>query len=237
MIVASALGFGALVPSFSAPLQAQERIDTPYRWIDKGFRVGLYSGYLATDRGTLPFGPSSTQITGARLRARVSSPLSFELNVGIGKSDRFVVDPRPETGPVLADTVSLDFFVVQAAFQVALTGARTWHGVQPYILFGAGFVRATNQEVSGIFAPIEQSLRFELNTAPALELGAGAEFRPNDRFGISLEARDQLWRLKAPTGFFDVAVLDRIEKAGTTAPRETDWVHNLELTVGLYYYP
>lgn len=216
-----------------------EGIDTPYRWIQRGFRGGLYGGWVAADRGQTDLGPGPSAVFGGRLRVRVSSPLSLEANVGYSSSDRWVIDPRPESGTGLApvDTVGLDRAVIQGAMQFALTGARTWHGLQPYALVGAGLVIGLNEETSGVFEESDLELfRYELNSAPVVQAGLGVEWLPGSRFGLGFEVRDHLWRIKAPDGFFRSDVLDRIEELGLPAPRDSDWTHNVEFSVTLWRY-
>lgn len=229
----------ALILSLAAPpARAQEeRITSPFRWIPTGLRAGVTVGYLNTSRGNLRFGPGPTEFGAARLRARVSSPLSIELGAGVGSSDRFVIDPRPQTGPEAVDTVSSNWVSGHLAFQLALTGARTWHGIQPYVLFGGGIISAIDEERSEVFADSALAdFVYEMGTAPVFQAGAGAELRPSRRIGVGFELRDLLFRLKAPAGFFRPEVLDAIEEAGAPAPEGSVWTNNLELSVGLWYY-
>lgn len=235
----------ALVAALTAlavagPLAAQEdsaRIDTPYRWIERSLRIGLVGGYVLADRGVSELGAGSTVAGGARIRARISSPISLEGSVQYGGSDRFVVDPRLESGPAPVDTVSSGWLLVEAAMQFAITGARTWHGIQPYAVVGAGLLLGVDEETSPVFEESELAdLRFDLGTTPVVQAGLGFEVKPADRWGIGFEARDHLWRISTPDGFFDSEVLDRIEELGLPAPRDTDWTHNLELSVGVWRY-
>lgn len=223
--------------AIAPPAGAQEAsIDSPFRWIPHGLRVGVTGGYLNTSRGSLPFGPGPTGFVGARFRARVSSPLSIELGVGLGNSSRFVLDPRLETGPAPVDTVSSTWLSTLAAIQVALTGARTWQGIQPYLLLGGGFVSGLDEERSEVFADTALAdFRYKIGTAPVFQGGLGTELRPSSRVGLGFEVRNHLFRLKAPDGFFRAEVLQAIEDAGAPAPEDTQWPSHLELSVTLWY--
>lgn len=224
----------ALAPAADAQ---EATIDSPYRWAPERLRVGVGAGYLGTSRGTLRFGPGPSAFLGARFRARVSSPLSIEAGAAIGESDRFVVDPRLETGPAPVDTVSSTWVATHFGLHVALTGARTWNRIQPYVMFGGGFVSGVREEESEVFADSALAdFRYEIGTAPVFRLGAGAELRPSRRLGVGLELRDHLFRLKAPEGFFDDEVLQAIEEVGAPAPESTQWTNNLELGLTLWYY-
>lgn len=224
------LGF----PSVSA---AQERIDTPYDWIDRGFRLGAYFGHVAADRGESDIGPGSSSIFGARLRARVSSPLSLELAMGYGNSDRYVIDPRLESGPAAVDTVDTGWLLIEGGFQIALTGSRTLYGLQPYVILTGGILQGVDEEQSDALATAEDvPFRYEVGSAGVFSGGVGVEWLPTERLGVGLELRDHLWRIKTPDGFFQSDVLNRIEELGLPAPRESDWVHNIELSGSLHYY-
>lgn len=212
-------------------------IDSPYRWIPEGLRLGPVAGFFNADRGNLDFGPGPTAVGGGRFRVRVSSPLSLELGALLGSSDRFVIDPRLEDGPAPVDTVSATWLAAQAGVQVALTGSRTWNGIQPYVLLGGGFVIGVDEETSEVFEdPTLADFRYEIGVAPTFMGGLGAELKPSRRIGVGLEIRDHLFRLKAPDGFFRTDVLDTIEEVGAPAPEDSQWPHNLELSVGLWYY-
>lgn len=215
----------------------QEPINSSFRWIPSGLRVGLVGGYLSTSRGSLDFGLGSSAVVGGRVRARISSPISIELGTLYGSSRRLVIDPRIETGPAPVDTVNSSWILAHLGLQLALTGARTWHGLQPYALFGFGLMIGVDEEKSELLSdPALEDLRFNLGTAPLFQAGFGTEYRVSDRIGISMELRDFLTRLKSPDGFFDTEILDIIEEAGATAPVDTQWPNNLELSISLWYY-
>ncbi|MDT8436869.1 MAG: hypothetical protein RRA92_08950 [Gemmatimonadota bacterium] len=221
-----------------APLRAQEeRIDTPYRWIDRSLRVTPFAGYVFADRGGLDQGPGSSAIFGARLRARLSSPLTFELEGGLGSSERYVVDPRLETGPAIVDEANVDWLLVQAGFQLALTGARSYHRIQPYVMVLGGVLQGLGEETPEAFRDFGlERFRFRIGTTPAFTLGFGAEWDVSDRIGLGLEVRDRIWRVTTPDGWFDQNILERIEELGVEAPQESYWTNNIELGAGISYY-
>jgi hypothetical protein len=231
------LFLAVMVVSPGTAAAQQEEIGTPYRWIERGTRVGIFAGYVFADRGDLQMGPGPTAMIGARLRTRLSSPLSLELNLAFGSSDRYVIDPRLDTYPEPVDTVGLDWMIAQLNLQLALTGARSLHRFQPYILLGGGIMLGISEERSEHFIdPTESAFRFELGTAPALTIGLGAEWDISSKLGLGFEVRDNIWRIKAPDAFFLPDVLAGIVESGAPAPKESEWLNNIELTAGLYYY-
>lgn len=216
-------------------------IDTPYRWIDRGFRVNLSAGYLSTGSASLDLGPASSPMVAGAVRARITNPISLEARLSFGDTERPVVDPRLVGGPAAVDTMPVRWAMLEGGLQLALTGARTWHGLQPYVVLGAGLLVGLDEPGSPLLGASTDTaaadLRFEINTAPVATAAGGMEWHVSDHVGVSFEARDHLWRLTTPEGFFADDILDRIEDSGAAAPSERDWVHNVELSVGLWYYP
>lgn len=213
-----------------------ERIDTPYRWIEGGTRLGLVGGYIFTDRGDPPLGPGPSAFLGTRLRARLSSPLSLEIGVGYGSSDLNVVDPRLEGGPQIVDTVDADWLIIHGALQFALTGARSYRRVQPYIVLGGGVLQGLSTGQTDALVSPQQPFLYEIGTAGMVLFGIGAEYDVSRRFGLAFEARDNLWRIRTPDGWFRLDVLENILDSGAVAPDKSTWTHNFELTASLYYY-
>ncbi|MFB6241135.1 MAG: hypothetical protein ABEJ46_06230 [Gemmatimonadota bacterium] len=212
-------------------------IDSPYRWIDGSFRAAPYVARLETGRGELGLGPASTQLFGGRARVRLTGPISLEGNLGFASSERAVIDPTLSGGPAAVDTVPFRWIVAEGVFHVALTGQRTWHGIQPYVLVGGGMVLGVDEPRSPALADTAAAdLRFEMNAAPTAVAGLGAEWRVSETIGVGFELRDHLWRLKTPQGFFRDEVLENIEQADAPAPEETQWTNNLEFGVGVWYY-
>lgn len=214
----------------------EESIDTPYRWIERGTRVGLVGGYMFTNRGDPPFGPGSSPYLAGRLRARLSSPLSLEIGIGYGNSNEYVIDPRLEGGPAVVDTVDADWLIIEASLQFALTGARSYHGFQPFILLGGGVLQGLSTGQSDALASPQAPFKYEIGTAGLVHLGIGAEYDLSSRWGLSFEARDNLWRVKTPEGWFRLDVLQNILDSGAVAPDNAQWTHNFEVTLSLYYY-
>jgi hypothetical protein len=218
-------------------LGQQETIDSPYRWREKGLRVGLWGAYHNGNRGNLGFGQGPAAAAGAKFRARVSSPISFEAGLTYGWADKWVIDPREVTGPVAADTVSAGWLRLDIGAQIAFAGSRTWHGFQPYGIVGGGWVFGINEGASPVFGdPALEPFRYEINTAPHVFLGLGTEVFASEKIGIGFEVRNHFIRQKAPQGFLLPSILAIIEEAGAPAPTATAWLMNFEFGISLWYY-
>ncbi|MDP2471267.1 MAG: hypothetical protein Q8W45_02705 [Candidatus Palauibacterales bacterium] len=230
------LALGAVLRAPTPAAAQEENIDTPYRWIERGTRVGLVGGYMFTNRGDPPFGPGSSPYIAGRLRARLSSPLSLELGVGYGNSNEYVIDPRLAGGPAVVDTVDADWLIIDASMQFALTGARAYHRVQPYFIIGGGILQGLSTGTSDALQSPKQPFEYEIGTVAKVQLGIGAEVDVSSRLGLAFEARDHLWRIKTPEGWFRIDVLQNILDTGSVAPSQSQWTNNFELSASLYYY-
>lgn len=228
---------GLLTVLLAAPASAQqETIDSPYRWIERGLRAGPYAGYVFTSRGNLEQAPGGAPIIGGRFRARLSNPLTFEVGIGYGSSDLYVTDPRLET-PAIVDTVTSGWLLIEAYLQLALTGARSYKKLQPYVFIGGGILQGIDEGVAEVFAaPGLEPYRFEIGTTPSLSLGAGVEWDVSSRFGIGFEVRDHLWSFNSPPAFFYPANLANFLDSGVEAPEDSFWTNNIELSATLSYY-
>jgi len=213
-----------------------QTIDSPYRWIERGTRLGLVGGYVFANRGDPPFGPGPTAVLGARLRARVSSPLSLEFGVVYGSSNQYVTDPRLEGGPAVVDTVDADWIIIEASLQFSFTGARTYRKLQPYFLVGGGILQGLSTQESEVLTPPKEPFEYQIGTAGMVNVGLGVEYIVSSRLGLAMEARDNLWRIKTPDGWFQLNVLQNILDSGAVAPDQATWTNNIELTATLYYY-
>ena len=222
----------------AGPVAAQqESIDSPYRWREKGFRIGLWGAYHAAHRGNLEYGQGPTAAFGLKSRVRISAPLNFELGATYGPAKRYVVDPRIETGPAIVDTVSSGWLRMDLGVQVSFAGNRTWNGIQPYGLIGGGWAFGIDEGGSAVFAdPALEPFRYRIGGgAPHVYLGLGFEVFPSERIGIGFEVRDHLLRQKVPSGYLSRDVLDIIEETGAPAPG-TAWPMNFEFGIAIWYY-
>lgn len=210
-----------------ATVSAQD-ITSPYRFIETRQSAMVFGGYLATGRGTLQLGPESAPIFGARYDLIVSGPFALEAEIGRFSSTRMVWDT------VAADTTrrvlgEADFGAVSAlaALRFNLTGARTYHRLLPYLLFGLGAVFETSGE-SALEEDLPSNVRLDYGTSFAGMLGGGIEWLTDSGFGVRLDARNILWKLKTPPAFL-------LREEGARLPSD-EWSQNFSLSAGLVFH-
>lgn len=202
-----------------------QRIDTPYRFFEEKQAAGVTVGYISTDKGSLGLGPESGIAFGGRYHIRLSGPFFVEAEALYFPTTRAVLDTAVVDSAfrnVGEATTALAFLNASLRFQI--TGQRTWHGILPFVLLGAGLgLEAKDDDEADQAVPGEA--RFDFGTTFAGQLGAGIEIFPAERLAIRVDARNMLWQLKTPQGLLDADL-------GRTVATE-EWTNNLTATVGI----
>ena len=78
---------------------------------------------------------------------------------------------------------------------------------------------------------------YEMGSAPSFLAAGGLEWLISRSVGLGFEARDHIWRLKAPEAFFRPEVLEIILESGAPAPQESEWTNNVEFSLSVWIYP
>lgn len=226
------LAVGASVP---AVLTAQT-VPSPYEFIERSQDLGGYAAWLLTDRGSADLGPKSGPTYGLHYGIRLSDPLGFGAVAGFMRAERDVIDPSAEGGPATLGTSEFTLVMLAGRLQLNLTGARTWHDLQPYVLIGLGVAfDATGSPTCGLTSTelqctLDPDERFGFNTSVMGQAGIGTAWLPSQRFGLRLTLHDNIWRIEAPPGFLDP------ELELETFPPEKEWLNNIQLTAALSYW-
>jgi len=205
-----------------------QRIQSPYRFMGTKQALTPFAGYLATGKGSLDLGPASGTIFGMRYSIAISGPFALEAALSYFSQTRAVHDTIP--GDTMRATIGeADFrtLLATAGLRFNLTGPRTWHGVQPYVSFGLG-VGFDFTDPAEVEADLPADLRFDFGTSFMGLLGGGADLTLSERWALSLDARNLLWKLKTPTAF-----LQQGEQARLLPGDE--WAQNLSLSAGLVF--
>lgn len=208
------------------PASAQ-RIDSPYRFLDHSQFLGGFGGYTWLSDGRIGLGPEPAPLLGVGWSIRVSGPFAVALDIGYMPTTRVVRD----TAFVAADSTfqqtgesDVRLVTAMANLRFNLTGARTWHGVQPFALLGAGAAVDFGGGSAADLA-LQPNMRFDMGTSFAGQLGAGIDWFPSSRVSIRLDARNMLWKLDVPEAF-------RLTDAGRELPG-SEWEQNFALAAGL----
>ena len=232
LITLAALAAGA------APATSQG-ITSPYDFVDTTMEVWAFGTAAFTDRGAIDVGPASGYGAGIGFTARVSGPFNFDARVAYIPTTRTVFDvldvpvadsalvrQDPTVGLEEVGTADLAILLLDASLRFDLTGPRTWNGLQPYALVGAGAViRASSDDSVEEELPTATDIFVRFQNGFTGHVGAGVEWHLADRLSVRFDARDILWKVHVPTGFFrDDRVIDTEE-----------WVQTAHLSLGLAY--
>jgi hypothetical protein len=190
----------------------------------------VFVGYLSNDRGRAGAGTSNALTFGARYEMPAGRTLHFQFTTAYLTGDRFIIDPRADsssparrTGPFKSDLA-----FVEAGILLRLTGAKTWHGLAPYVGTGLGMMFDVNSpgDTTG------SGYRF--GTKLTLAGATGVRWYPTRRVLVNADLRAQLWRLKYPLSFHGTSPLppDGSRVVPVTQPL-TDWTLHPWISLGI----
>lgn len=225
---AAVAGWALVVLGPSAAPATAQAITSPYRFLDRGQSIGPFAGYISAGKGSVGFGASSGPLFGARYGIRITGPFTLEAEVGYFPTTRAVLDTVPaDTTVEVVGEADLALALAWAALRFNLTGPRTFHGVQPFLLFGGGAAI----DIAGDAAAEEDlaaDVRFDFGTSFAGELGAGIEWFLSPSAALRLDGRNVLWRLKTPLPF--------LQGDRSLVFPDREWVQNFQVSAGISVY-
>ena len=181
-------------------------------------------GYLAGGGGSAGVGPRDGPLGGVRYSLSVSSPLELTVAVFAAQLTRHLVDPTAPVGKRDAGTAKQSVIIADAGFNFRITGAKTWHGLMPYIGFSMGVASGS--------AVVQDNSGFTFKRPFQIGPHVGVRYYRGSSVSLWVEGWDPMWRLRYPLSFFtaptgSTPVLDPRVHGGT------QWVHNPTLMVGL----
>ncbi len=204
-----------------------QTIPSPYAFVDERQEVGAFVGYMNASTGRFGFGPKGGPMFGARYAVDVSGPISFEALVGVVDGTRDVVSPsRPEGDRVIGESESL-MTMLEARLRLSATGARTWHGLTPFLLIGAG-VAIDPADQSAADALLEVDERFKLGTKFITTVGPGVRWSINRHLAVRADSGFSLWKITTPEGFGDATL-------GLGPVAESEWVSGLSFSASVFF--
>ncbi len=217
----------ALLGVATRPAAAQ-RITSPYEYIDPSQSLAVTAGYLDTSRGSVGLGPKPAAFAGVRWAIRLNGPFVIQADLDYFKSTRSVLDTafvsQTDTSYVNRGDADQNLILALGAVRFDLTGARTWHRLQPYVLFGGGVVISTTG-TNGADAAVVPDARFRFGTSFAGQFGGGIEWYLTRRLALYGDVRGVLWKLKTPQAFLL-----------TQKYPASEWTQNASVGAGLAFH-
>jgi hypothetical protein len=210
----------------STPLAAQA-IPSPYRFWETRQEAGPFSGWISPGTGRFGYGPGPGPIVGVRYGLDFPGPLSIEGVVNWIPTTRDVVDPRRVEGQRVIGSSDANLLGVDARLKLSVTGQRTWHSLNPFLLAGVGLMWDLG-EGSVDEDELEDDDRFDFGTAFVGQLGGGVRWFLTDHWILRTDALLHVWKLDAPAGFRDT---DR----GFGDVGMSEWVNASSISLGVGY--
>lgn len=228
-IPAIRIALGTLALLLTAGAARAQDIPSPYRFIEKGQEAGLITGYYNLDRGRFGFGPESGFAIGARYGFEVGGPVALEATAISIPTTRSVVNPARIEGDRVVETADVALVTLEARLRFALTGRRTWNGLNPFIFLGAGlgFDAQGDQSEDQVIGAED---RFDFGTKFLGSAGAGTRIFLTNRLAARVEGGLLLYQLGTPSGYSNP---DRNLDLGEVP--EDEWVSGTHLSIGLSF--
>jgi len=193
-----------MVGSLGVQSAEAQQIRSPYQFIDTRHSAGIFVGIAQENRGQLDLAPGGGIMVGARYGIELSGPFALEGTAFFLPTDRNVFDPTvdpDEQLPELLGTSNSLVAGIDGRLRFTLTGARTWHGLAPFVLMGGG-VAGDLTPRSSLEDELVSEERFTLGPSFLGVLGAGTRWLPTENLTFRVDALLHLWKAGTPRAFF-----------------------------------
>jgi hypothetical protein len=198
---------------------------SPFLDLEHAQEFSIIGGTYHGHRDAAHVAPRGGALVGLHYEWRATGPLQLIAEVARANSQRDVLNPS-KVGAARSLGVD-DHALYTADFNLGLglTGAKSWHHLQPGISSGIGLISDFQQQ--------PDSGGFRFGTRFAFNLAAGLKYVPPGRFQIRADIKDRMYTIGYPETYY-------IAPAGgtavlTTAQARSFWTHNPQLTLGLSY--
>lgn len=223
----------SLALSAAGPLAAQVGHPpgtSPFHDLTMRQTLSLGLGRFGGNTAVAGVGWRAGMLYAGRFDTRLSGPLDLTATLGVAASSRFRIDTEADSATRVSGPVDRTLLLADIGLVLNLTGAKTWHGVAPYVGFGAGWMTPmkTEQDPGGYNAGPNFSF------VPSL----GTRVFFGRTLAARLEVRDYIWRYEWPLRYYEPRDLnDNPIYPPILAPEVStkQWAHNLTLTVGVVY--
>jgi hypothetical protein len=175
-------------------------VPSSYSFIDTRHEAGILVGVLSENRGQLDLGPGGGPILGGFYGIKLGGAFTFEAQAFLLDTDRLVIDPEADDGPVTLGTTSSIVGALDARMRLSPMGPRTWRDLAPYAVAGGG-IAVDFRRSSLLEEEMSPEARFSFGPSFLGTLGGGVRWLPGDRLGLRVEGLFHLWKLGTPRPF------------------------------------
>jgi hypothetical protein len=163
---------------------------SPYVDLRGGQRFGLEGGYLWTARDPAGVGPQSGPYAGLRYDFLAGGPAYITSRLFGASTVRDVLDYTRKRSVRNVGTQSSTLVGLDGGLGLSLTGARSWHGWQPLLQGGLGFVTAVGDK--------PDVSHYSFGTRFYLSYGFSARYIISRNSELRGDLTWFLWQLKYP---------------------------------------
>jgi hypothetical protein len=166
---------------------------SPFLDVHDGMRIGIVAGWLATGSDPVGVGPKSAPTLGVRYDWAIGGPMYLSGSLFGTSTTRTVLDYTKNAANRNIGTQSAGLLVADVSLALSLTGARTWHGLQPLVNLGVGLATGPNdkEDISG----------YAFSTAFAFSYGFGVRWTSSKNSEIRFDLDQYWWQLKYPENY------------------------------------
>ena len=165
---------------------------SPYRDVLRGPMLRVTTGYFSGTRGKVPVGPSYGPTGGLRFEYPMSNLLTLSSGIAYAQTDAFFFDPI-DSLPQRQGPINNDLMLFDLGLQASLTGAKTFHGLQPYAGASLGLVFGT--------AIGADSSGYNFGTKFSYGPELGVRWYPTRRLSVELGYRLVFYKLRYPFSY------------------------------------
>ena len=199
---------------------------SPFRDVRSGGAFVFGAGYLTGERGKAEVGLSNGLTWSVRYEQPLGDAMAIVFGAAYAQTSRFVVDPLLDSLTRKSGQFDNEVILADVGFQLRLTGAKSWHGVRPYVGGSLGFA------FEGASPP--DTSKYEFGTKLTLSPGAGIQWHPGRVRRLSMRAdfRAVFWRLRYPESFRTPSPVDGSRVLPVNAPLK-EWTAHPWVGVGV----
>lgn len=218
----------SIIPSFQLTAQVgHDPASSPFRDIQLRAQPVVFVGRLTNDRGRVGAGPSDMFTIGSRYEVPAGRSLVLAFSAALLKGDRFIFDPAVDSSSPSRRTGPYDssILITEVGLQLRLTGAKTWHGIAPYVGAGLGLAFDLNSPGDTTGSGYKYGTKLTFSGA------TGIRWYPSRRVMVNVDVRGQAWRLRYPVSFHSAA-----PDGSRVVPLEdalTDWTLHPWISLGV----
>ena len=222
-----------LAAATAGPLAAQVGKppgQSPFHDLTVRQTITLSGGRFGGNAAVAGVGWRPGPLAAVRLDTRLTGPADFYVSIGFAGSNRYRINTEQDTLTRKTGPFKKTLFLADIGLVLNLTGAKTWHGIAPYVGIGAGWVlpSAAEADTGGYSAGSNFTLVPSLGTRLFLTRSLAAR----------IEVRDYFFRYEWPLRYFDPVDSNNLSIRPAILPygeKDKQWVNNLTLTVGFVY--